>query len=285
MKATDLYNQLERDFVAPTLSEYSWSDYMAEIEEYICDNFKQRNMGLLCDFANEVNSVYTAVFPSDNVLTKILNDNVKDSMLFLHHPSVWDTSKDPDNAFYQMNTDLLEALKERRVSLFNFHVPLDNFGVYATSKTLARRLGISIESTFAEYYGALCGVIGTTDCKNVQELSERYTQAVGHETKLYQYGENSISAGKVAIAAGGGTDTFVLNELIEKGIDTLITGVTLDNKYTRFAHEMAKENAINILGGTHYSSEKFACMEVCEYFDGLGLPATFVEDAPCFEDL
>ena len=81
------------------------------------------------------------------------------------------------------------------------------------------------------------------------------------------------------------TDTFVLSELVEKGIDVLITGVTLDNKYTRAAHEMARENAINILGGTHYSSEKFACMEVCKYFDGLGLLATFVEDAPCFEDM
>jgi putative NIF3 family GTP cyclohydrolase 1 type 2 len=206
-------------------------------------------------------------------------------MVFLHHPAVWDASKDSDNAFYQINVNLLEALKERRISLFNFHVPLDHFGVYATSKTLAERLGISIDGTFAEYYGAQCGVIGTTDCKNVQELSEKYAQTVGHKTKLYQYGESAISAEKVAVAAGGGTDTFVLSELVEKGIDVLITGVTLDNKYTRAAHEMARENAINILGGTHYSSEKFAWMEVCKYFDGLGLPATFVEDAPCFEDM
>ena len=49
---------------------------------------------------------------------------------------------------------------------------------------------------------------------------------------------------------------------------------------------MFKENYIlNLIGGTHYSSEKFACMAVCEYFSKLGLQAEFVEDIPCFEDL
>jgi len=158
---------------------------MAGVEKYICNNFKQRYMGLLCDFTGEINKVYTAVFPSDNVLTKILNDNVSNAMLFLHHPN----------------------------------------------------------------------------------------------------GESKISGGKVAVAAGGGTDTFVINELIENGIDVLITGVTLNNKYTLSAHELAKENAINLLGGTHYSSEKFACIEMCKYFSGLGLLSAFVEDIPCFDDL
>jgi len=44
MKAEDLYNQLESDFVKPGMSD-DWFNYMTE--EYICDNFKQRSIGVM----------------------------------------------------------------------------------------------------------------------------------------------------------------------------------------------------------------------------------------------
>ena len=287
MKAINLYNQLEKDFVIPTITEnwYNYDGGMAINAEYICDNFKQRSLGLLCDFAQEVNKVYTAVFPSDKVLEKILDDKATDAMLFLHHPLDWDLSKNPEVAFYQINQKSLKRLKENRVSLFNFHYPLDNFNNYSTSKTLAEALGITFEDTFGLFDGATCGVIGTTKCQTVQELNEKYSQVVGHKTKLYQYGKAEITNGRVGVCAGGGNDVIAVQELINKGINVLITGISLRNIYTEEAHKLEEEHGINLLGGTHYSSEKFACMAMCEYFKKLGLEAEFVADVPCFEDL
>ena len=285
MKAVDLYSQLEIDFVKPEMTE-NWYEYgMTEIAEYVCDNFKQRSMGLLCDFAEEINMVYTAVFPSDKVLKKILSDNITDAMLFLHHPLVWDLSKDPNNAFYQINAELLQRLDENRISLFNFHYPLDNYGQHSTSKTLADAIGISIEKPFAEFCGAMCGVIGTTSCKDIHELNARYSQAVGHDTKLYQYGNDTIFNNRVGVCAGGGNDAAIVEELIKEGINVLISGLSVNNKYSSEAHRLEKEHGINLLGGTHYSSEKFACIEMCKYFAKLGLTSEFISDAPCFEDL
>jgi len=288
MRATDLYNQLEKDFVIPSITENWYDDksvYSESFDEFVCENFKNRSMGLLCDFTNEINKVYTAVFPSDKVLTKILYDNETDAMLFLHHPLAWDLSKDPNVAFYQINTDLLRKLKKRRVSLFNFHLPLDNYGDYATSKSLANALGINIERPFAEYCGAMTGVIGTTDCKDVHELTDKYAKVVGHKTKLYQYGENDIANNRIGVVAGGGNDEGVVNELIANGINVLISGLSLNNSYSSAAHQLEDANKINLIGGTHYSSEKFACIAVCAYFEKLGLTAEFVPDVPCFEDL
>jgi len=283
IKATDLYAQLEKDFVVPGIIE-NWYEYgMPENDKLICDNFKQRSMGLLCDFTSEIQKVYTAVFPSDMVLTKILSDNVTNAMLFLHHPLSWDLSKDPNVAFYQINTDLLIKLKEKNIALFNFHYPLDNYGPYSTSKTLADALGISIEKPFAMIDGAMCGVIGTTNCKDIYELQSKYTQAVGHETKLYKYGSDTIN--KVGVCAGGGNDPTVISELIEMGINVLVSGLSVNNSHSAEAHRLEKEHNINLLGGTHYSSEKFACIEICKYFNKLGLPAEFVNDIPCFVDL
>ncbi|MCL1787064.1 MAG: Nif3-like dinuclear metal center hexameric protein [Defluviitaleaceae bacterium] len=284
MKATDLYRQLEQDFVKPGMKE-DWYVDMTDLAPFICDNYKQRSMGLLCDFAGDITKVYTAVFPSDRVLTKILQDDTEDALIFLHHPMDWDLSKDPNQAFYNMNLNLLAQLKSRRIALFNFHYPLDNYGEYSTSKTLAEALGLTIEAPFHLCSGALCGVITTTKCKTVHELNVAYSQAVGHETKLYPYGDSQIANQRVAVVAGGGNDADVVRDAIAAGVNTLISGLSVNNVYSQAAHELEQAHGINLLGGTHYSSEKFACMAMCEYFRKLGLPAEFVPDAPCLQDL
>ncbi|MCL2404159.1 MAG: Nif3-like dinuclear metal center hexameric protein [Defluviitaleaceae bacterium] len=285
MKATNLYNQLEKDFVIPGIYENWYDNEMAINDEYICANFKKRSMGLLCDFANDIHKVYTAVFPSDKALTKILDDNAKDAMLFVHHPLAWDLSRDPNIAFYQINAKLLKEFKANNISLFNFHYPLDNYGQYSTSKTLASALGIAIEKPFASYNGAMCGIIGTTTCKDIHELNARYAQAVGHKTKLYQYGESTIKNSRVGVCAGSGNDANVVKELVEHGINVLISGLSVKNKYSHEAHCLEMEHNINLIGGTHYSSEKFACIEICKYFCELGLAAEYINDIPCYDDL
>jgi putative NIF3 family GTP cyclohydrolase 1 type 2 len=174
-------------------------------------------MGLLCNFAGETTKVYTAVFPSDKVLTKILQDDTKDALIFLHHPMDWDLSKDPNQAFYNISPQMLEQLKAHHIALFNFHFPLDNYSEYSTSKTLAEALGLTVEAPFHLCCGALCGVIATTCCKDVHELNAAYSQAVGHETKLYPYGESQIANQRVAVVAGGGNDADVVRDAMPPG--------------------------------------------------------------------
>jgi putative NIF3 family GTP cyclohydrolase 1 type 2 len=287
VKAIDLYNRLEKDFVLPEITEnwYADTENMSVFDEFICDNFKQRSLGLLCDFTEEIKKVYTAVFPSDKALTKILGDGVTDAMLFVHHPLVWEIGKKPGNAFHPISVELLKKLKENRISLFNFHLPLDNYGEYATTKRLSDALGIKIEKAYNRYNGALCGIIGSTACKNVHELNEKYSQVVGHRTKLYQYGETEIANGKVSICAGGGNDLDVVEDLIKEGVRVHITGISIESPWTVESHSLERKHKINLLGGTHYSSEKFACMAICEYFNGLGLQSEFIADVPCLEDL
>jgi putative NIF3 family GTP cyclohydrolase 1 type 2 len=50
-------------------------------------------------------------------------------------------------------------------------------------------------------------------------------------------------------------------------------------------HRIARENKINLVGATHYSTEKFACMAIAKYFAGLGIETEFIEGTPCMEDL
>lgn len=159
------------------------------------------------------------------------------------------------------------------------------FGKYSTAKTLADEINLIIERPSFMYCGALCGVIGTIDCTTVHELHVRFTKVLGHKTSLYQYGNANISNEKIAICPGGSNVSFVLNEMLNENIKTLITGITIINEYSKEVHELEKANKINVIGGTHYSTEKFAMIKMCNYIKNLGIPSEFIEDKPSLFDL
>lgn len=283
MDAKVLHEKLEKDFVLPGMTD-GWAEYMGGIVDFLCPQFKERSIGLVCDFTQRVNVVRTAVFPSEPVLEAILAEGIQEGMLFLHHPSIWDMRRSPE-VFHDMPRSLLEKFRERNLSIFTFHVPLDHFGKYSTTVTLAQALGFTVDAPFSPYCGGLCGVFGHGTPQTVTELRLVLEKAVGHKASLYAYGDERIVAGKVAFVAGGGNSVEVLEDVAKAGINTFVTGVTLANEYSKEAHAFAKKNRINILGGTHYSTEAFACQAMCRYFEGIGLPARFVADEPCFEDM
>jgi putative NIF3 family GTP cyclohydrolase 1 type 2 len=283
MKAVKLYAQLEKDFITPTLSD-DWARYMQSVADFLSDNFKQRSMGLVCDNSKEINKVYTAVFPSDNVMQSVLDKGEKEVMLFVHHPSVWDLTKSPPG-FQQMDRSLLEKFRERGISIYNLHVPLDNYGEYSTSTTLAKALGLTALRPFLEYFGSLAAVFGKTQYSTVQEMKDKFIAVLGHRVSLYQYGSDEIKNGIVAVAAGGGNIVQIHEEISREGVNLLVTGITIRNNYTQKVHDYAREKGINILGGTHYTTEKPACQAMCDYFQKLGLPSEFIEGTPGLEDL
>lgn len=237
----------------------------------------------MCDFTNNIKKVYTTVFLSEKVLSKVLKNNVSNALIFSHHPTNWGIEF--HNGNYAADEELVAKLKERNISVFVLHHPLDNFGDYSTCKTLADKLKIEIEESAFLYCGAMCGIIGTTYCKSAVELKELYSKALQHKTSLYLYGDENIEGEKIAICPGGGNEMFVVNEMIKKNVRNLITGVTILNDYSNAVHKFEQENSINIFGGTHYSSEKFAPIKMCEYFKALGLPSEFVDDNPDVYDL
>lgn len=283
MKSIKLYEQLEKDFIKPGLSD-DWFQYMGSVADFLTDNFKQRSMGLVCDFNTETNKVYTAVFPSNKVMKEVLDKNEEDILLFVHHPATWDIRKAPE-VFQQMTSELLEKFRERKISIYNLHVPLDNFGEYSTSVSLAKVLDVKTYKPFASYFGSLSGVFGKTKVSLVTDFENKYKEVLGHDVKLYAYGENEISNQSVGIIAGGGNEVELLKEIAEENINLFITGISVKNSFSEEAHKFAQKNGINILGGTHYSTEKFACLAMCDYFKKLGLASEFIEELPVMEDL
>lgn len=282
MKSKILYAKLEKDFIKKGMYD-DWAQYMGEIDGFLTENYRKRSMGLVCDNAEEIGIVYTAVFANDRVMREVLKLGARDAMLFVHHPAAWDITKNP--VFQQMSSELLREFRERRISIYNLHSPLDNFSKYSTSGTLAKALGLKKLKAFSPYRGGLAGVIGKTSCRTVQELERKFKQVVGHEIGLYAYGDNEIQNGIVSVIAGGGNDIEMLEQVASEGANTHITGVSLLNDYSRKAHEHAQKMKINILGGTHYSTEMLACIAIRDYFIKLGLKSKFIADKPLLQDM
>lgn len=86
----------------------------------------------------------------------------------------------------------------------------------------------------------------------------------------------------------GGNGPEIIEEIISLGINAYVTGVTNMNPDYQPSidfHKLANENKINVIGTTHYSSEKFACMAMGEYFQKFGLTCEFIVDKPDMGDL
>ncbi len=91
MRASDLYEKLEKDFDLDSCKDVDikcWSGM--EFNKYVPELFRKRYMGLYIDNSTEIKTVYTAVFPSDKVIKHILATGVTDTLLFVHHPMIWD---------------------------------------------------------------------------------------------------------------------------------------------------------------------------------------------------
>lgn len=282
MKAFDLYDKLERDFIKPELSD-SWIEMWFSKEDKMTSNFKERSMWVVYDFSNEILKVITATFLSDKIIQEIIKKKVENSLLFVHHPMSWDIRK--KSVFDNISKESLELLEKSKISVYNLHVPLDNYSQYSTSVTFAKALNLKIVKLFMEYRWGLAWVICEQDFESIKDLQKIIENVVWHKTKLYLNWSENIKNEKIAIVAGWWLDPQTLKEMQENNLKTLITWVSLKNAYSKALHEIAQKNQINIIWATHYSTEKFTCIAMVDYFKNLWLPAEFIEDEPILEDL
>jgi len=285
MKAQKLYDTLDKDFEITKYKD-EWGPFL-EFNEFINPDFKERYIGVMLNNSDEINKVYTSTFPDNIILEEILGRDETDVLLFSHHAMGYDPTRE-GFLFYNIPVKYLKELKTRRISFYVLHVPLDKNGNYSTSMSLARVMQLPVKNEFCEYLGCKVGVICETDFTKIKDFALHVKKVIGHDVKIRQYGDEIIEGGKIAIAAGGGCIDFVARELSELGINTYLTGLTKPTPSFEPGmefHRIAKENKINVIGATHYSTEKYACMAMEDYFAGIGIEAEFIDDVPFMEDL
>lgn len=285
MKAKKLYENINEDFETAKYHD-EWGNFLKD-NEFINPDFKEGYIGIMLDNSEEINKVYTSTFPDTIILDELLHRGETDILLFSHHAMGYDPNHE-GLPFYNIPVEYLKELKARRISFYVLHIPLDKNGDYSTSMSLARVLQLPVESEFCEYLGCKVGIICKTSFTKVTDFALYVRKIVGHEIRVRQYGDDVIENRRIAIAAGGGCIDFIGRELSDLGVNTYLTGLTKPMPSFEPGmefHRIAEQSRINVVGATHYSTEKYACMAMEKYFAGLGVDAEFIEGIPYMEDL
>lgn len=250
------------------------------IEQYATESFLRRFNGLVLDNSPDIDRVFTLVFPSDDVLAEVeRRAGRRPSLVFTHHPMDMETS---GRGILPIGTEWLERLREARISLYAAHAPLDCHETVSTSRSLARALGVPEEHTFAAYFGGHAGVYGEIEPVPLRDFLERVRSAVGVEHIEHKAHFDTVR--RVAVVAGGAAYPGLMEEAIEAGCDTYVTG----DYRVRHGGEWAEQNRpqfdafvekapLNLIGASHYATESLVLRnEMLGVFNSLGLQAEFV---------
>lgn len=241
-------------------------------------------MGLQYHNSDSFEKAYTATFTSDEVFSVLKKANARHSLLFTHHPV-------PQRPHFNgppasLTQEQVGYLKESNISLFSYHIPLDRNSLYSPGNNLARAMGVCPFDEFYFQNGVYMGVLCNSACATLEDAAAALQRAVGHRVKAHPYGGPKLKGGRLAIMAGGASNAAAIKDLADCGINLLVTGMTNpDIEWAAPVHAEAKHYGVSLLGGTHYSTEKFALIAMTDFFKDLGLEAEFIPETPKMDEL
>ncbi|MDQ4082235.1 MAG: Nif3-like dinuclear metal center hexameric protein [Actinomycetota bacterium] len=287
MTLDDLVARLDAYFRVADVRNDDWTPIFDALypepywRDYAEPGYEGRWNGLFVRGAADVERVATCVFPSDEIVSRL----EPRTLLFSEHP----IDDAPGDLFTPLARATFELMKERGITLYHVHAPLDMHPDVSPSRLCAEGLGLS---GLAEYFPIADGipggaaVIGASD-ETVDELAARLQRFLGDDVPVRLLSRQRERAGRVAVVAGGGAQREILEASLERGCETYVTGnaaspCPLDHVQEGIAafRELADAERVAIVDGTHYGTEKPPQLAMVGWFERLGLPAAFEPGRP-----
>jgi putative NIF3 family GTP cyclohydrolase 1 type 2 len=249
--------------------------------EYAERDWVERRNGLMVRGADEVDRAVTCVFASD----AIVESAEPRTLIFCEHPL--DFADVP--GFLPLSRSSFETMRERGISLYNAHAPLDMHPEVSPSRLLAQGIGLE---HLQEYFPIADGIPGGAaivgDSRlTLEGLADAVRSFLGEEIKVHVLTRPRQEAGRVAVVAGGGATRELLEASLERGCQTYVTGNAATNceldfvqREVRDFRELAEAEGVALIDAMHYGTEKPPQLAMAEWFRGLGLDAEFRPDGP-----
>jgi dinuclear metal center YbgI/SA1388 family protein len=162
-------------------------------------------------------------------------------LLLVHHGLFWDGNRPVTGRRYRR----LQQLIHQDIAVYSAHLPLDVHEEVGNNVVLAKRLGIDLEGTFAEYRGVEVGRWGRLDVSR-DDLASRLRDVLGGAVLVLPHGPARI--GTVGVLTGGGGS--LIEAARAAGLDAFVTGEGAHHTYFD-----AEEGGINVYFGGHYATE------------------------------
>jgi putative NIF3 family GTP cyclohydrolase 1 type 2 len=283
VRLTDLVADLDAYFRVPDVQDDArwYGDEEPYWRDYVEADWIERRNGLMVRGDDEVEQVATCVFPSVRIV-----DGLKPrTLLFAEHPV--DLEDEP--GFLPLPRESFEAMKDRGISFYHVHGPLDQHPEVSPSRLIAEGLAVDDVEEYFPIVGGLPGgaaVIGETGL-TLDALAARLGELLGPEVPVQVLSRPRKEAGRVAVVAGGGAQREILDASLERGCQTYVTGNAVTRCRLDFVQEevrsflaRAEEAEVAVIDGTHYGTEKPPQLAMVDWFETRGLPSAFVPDGP-----
>ena len=186
-------------------------------------------------------------------------------LLLVHHGLFWGAYQ----PIAGRTKAMVQALLDRRVSLYAAHLPLDMHPEFGNNAALARWMNLKEWSAFGERG---LGVIGAlTRPTPLKDLARRAFEIGPHRGLVQSFGGRTVR--RLAIVSGAGAS--LLSDAAREGADCLLTGETRHSAY----HE-AEELKMNVIYAGHYATETLGLRELGKVLSSrFGLTVSF-QDLP-----
>ncbi len=248
-----------------------------------------KNTGLMIKNSDEIHKIYTAFSPSRFVLEEIRMKGIVNVLLIVKHPFDWDGRRNGPGFIFFKDRDY-QLMEGMGISIYSLHTPLDknrNDKVVSTAHGFAKAIKFKIEKEFAINSSnpeMKIGLIGKVPETKIADLVKRLNSTLDHKIKINKVNDN---VGKVAIVTGGGFVPEIIEQAKELGVNTYITGIITPNasEYDKSTYKdkfsKIKKLDINVIGCSHYLTEKWAMLYSIPYFSDI-CKSEFIEDKEAF---
>ncbi|TQR17530.1 Nif3-like dinuclear metal center hexameric protein [Psychrobacillus vulpis] len=226
------------------------------------EKFVELFNGLMLRGAPHVEKVFLAVFPTDSVLERFIEESKEGDMLFMHHPLLMECG-DPKGkwgkGFVPIKEKYITQIKEKKLSVYTCHIPMDCHKQLGTNIAMARALNATIINSddINNEFVLYCEVEKTNSEELIAKLKEIFEiPYVDFEGQI----QNEIQ--KVALVAGCGDVVDWMVEAEKNGVQAYISGEIhchIDNEYgkQKFKSMMdfASTTSMSLIGVSHAASE------------------------------
>jgi dinuclear metal center YbgI/SA1388 family protein len=223
--------------------------------------------GLQVEHHGPVRKVAAAVDASARTIHAAVDADA--NFLLVHHGLFWSGLRPLTGPLYER----VRVLIEHDVAVYSAHLPLDAHPTFGNSRLLALEIGLDASAGFARYETIDCGVRGRNDVPTADLVQRLRAFAASHGgTAVASAMEPDRQTRHWAICSGAGASVDTIQQAVELGVDTLITG-----EGPHWSAVDAEEKGLVIIYAGHYATETLGVRALAEHLSAeFGLPSTFI---------
>lgn len=220
--------------------------------------------GLMLRGVEDVSTVFCSVFPAAEVLEEFLEAARPGDLFFTHHPLFIETGDprgEPGRGFLPIAPDRIEAMRDKALSFYSCHAPLDVHPEVGTTAAMVDALGGRRMDGFWPYGAGYAGVICAVEPLARHELITRLRE-IFDLRYVDVDGGHPAAIRRLAVVAGAGYKVEPMREAEAGGAQAYVTGEIHDRIADDYGRGLlaqtkvfAAETAMALIGVSHAASE------------------------------